>query len=126
MSLTDFAAKSPRWDGGVSQVESAVETVLADRLKEERDRIGVDQATDEMFADALKDFEEWAAVHRLPCTPHVLAAYLYEMHTRFGMSSEDVEYIVAAYLYAHAWDVRTPILAALRFCQEAPLQVAAH
>jgi hypothetical protein len=109
--------------GDAALVERAVEVILAEPLRRERDRIGVDQETDKFFAEALEVFEAWCSAYGLRTDAHAMAAFLVELRERYNRSLADCELFATAFMYAHAWDVGTPVRAALRFCREIPHQV---
>jgi hypothetical protein len=64
----------------------------------------------------LDAFEDGADGYDLPTNPHVLAAYLIELHCEYGFEIDDLKTIAEAYLYQHERDVHVPIRAALKFC----------
>jgi hypothetical protein len=106
--------------GGVAltDIEAAVEGLLAKQLLRERMRSLPNEIEREERDLILDAFEDWADEYQLPSTPHVLAAYLVELHAEHGFEVEDLEYIADAYLYQHDRDVHVPIRAALNYCSK--------
>ena len=105
--------RAPRLD-----IEAAVEGLLAKQLLRERMRSLPNEIEREECEAILDAFEDWADEYDLPSTPHVLAAYLVELHAEQGFEVEDLEYIADAYLYQHDRDVHVPIRAALNYCSK--------
>jgi hypothetical protein len=102
----------------LSQVEIAVESLLAEQLKRERALLRLDDDERETYEMALDDFEDWADVYGLPCTAHVMAAYLIELRRVYQVHLDDLKSVAQAYLFAHTWDVRVPVIAALNYCAD--------
>jgi hypothetical protein len=99
-------------------IETAVEGLLAKQLLGERMRSLPNEIEREVCEAILDTFEDWADEYDLPSTPHVLAAYLVELHAEHGFEVEDLKYIADAYLYQHDRDVHAPIRAALNYCSK--------
>jgi hypothetical protein len=99
----------------VSDIEEAVESVLFKQLLRERMRQTSNEVERELHATALDGFEDWADEYGLPATPHVLAAYMVELHSD-GVEIDDLKLISEAYLNQHDRDVHVPIRAALKYC----------
>jgi hypothetical protein len=106
--------------GGVAlgDIEAAVEGLLAKQLLRERMRSLPNEIEREECEAILDAFEDWADEYQLPSTPHVLAAYLVELHVEHGFEVEDLGYIADAYLYQHDRDIHVPIRAALKYCSK--------
>ena len=66
----------------VEEIEAGVESMLFRQLLRERMRQTPNEVDRELKELALDAFEEWANGYGLPTTPHVLAAYLVELHSR--------------------------------------------
>jgi hypothetical protein len=92
----------------------AVETLLVDELRQERDSLTDVGA--EIGTDALDYFTEWCDGYGLPPTAHMLAAYLYELHHEHGAPFAELEEIARAFLFEHTMGVRVPVFAVLRHC----------
>ena len=65
----------------VEEIEAGVESMLFRQLLRERMRQTPNEVDRELQELALDAFEEWADGYGLPTTPHVLAAYLVELHS---------------------------------------------
>jgi hypothetical protein len=102
----------------LGDIEAAVERLLANQLLKERMRSLPNEIEREVCEAILDAFEDWADEYDLPSTPHVLAAYLVELHAEHGFEVEDLEYIADAYLYQHDRDIHVPIRAALKYCSK--------
>jgi hypothetical protein len=102
----------------LSQVEIAVESLLAEQLKRERALLYLGDDERELYEQVLDDFEDWAGGYGLPMTAHVLAAYLVELRRVYQVHLDDLKSVAQAYLFAHTWDVRVPVIAALNYCAD--------
>jgi hypothetical protein len=101
----------------VEEIEAGVESVLFRQLLRERMRQTPNEVDRELQELALDAFEEWANGYGLPTTPHVLAAYLVELHSE-GEQADILEFVAAAYLNQNKRDVHVPIRAALQYCSK--------
>ena len=99
----------------IEEIEAGVESMLFRQLLRERMRQTPNEVDRELQELALDAFEEWADGYGLPTTPHVLAAYLVELHSE-GEQADILEFVAAAYLNQNKRDVHVPILAALQYC----------
>ena len=91
--------------------------MLFRQLLRERMRQTPNEVDRELQELALDAFEEWADGYGLPTTPHVLAAYLVELHSE-GEQADILEFVAAAYLNQNERDVHVPIRAALQYCSK--------
>jgi hypothetical protein len=116
--------------GDYRGVVTAVEALLADQLRAERERFkgdAIEQSVDrDACALAMGDFHDWAALYALPTTAHTMCAYLIELHCVCGAAFEELQDVARAFLVEHSWCVRVPISAALEFCKTAPRAVEAR
>ena len=101
----------------VEEIEAGVESMLFRQLLRERMRQTPNEVDRELQELALDAFEEWADGYGLPTTPHVLAAYLVELHSE-GEEADILEFIAAAYLNQNERDVHVPIRAALQYARK--------
>jgi hypothetical protein len=101
----------------VEEIEAGVESMLFRQLLRERMRQTPNEVDRELQELALDAFKEWATGYGLPTTPHVLAAYLVELHSE-GEEADILEFVAAAYLNQNERDVHVPIRAALQYCSE--------
>ena len=101
----------------VEEIEAGVESMLFRQLLRERMRQTPNEVDRELKELALDAFEEWADGYGLPTTPHVLAAYLVELHSE-GEEADILEFVAAAYLNQNERDVHVPIRAALQYCSK--------
>ena len=99
----------------IEEIEAGVESMLFRQLLRERMRQTPNEVDRELKELALDAFEEWANGYGLPTTPHVLAAYLVELHSE-GEEADILEFVAAAYLNQNKRDVHVPIRAALQYC----------
>ena len=99
----------------VEAIEAVVESMLFRQLLRERMRQTPNEVDRELQEVALDAFEEWAEGYGLPTAPHVLAAYLVELHSE-GELADVLEFVAEAYLNQNNCDVRVPIRAALHYC----------
>jgi hypothetical protein len=124
MSLVETNTTRPVATYSVREVEDTIEDLLAEQLHHERDRVHA--AADEIGLDpelrnaVLGDFQAWADSYDLPTSPHVMSLYIVELHDFYGSDYEALREVAMAYLFKHALDVRTPVLAALAHCATAP------
>jgi hypothetical protein len=107
----------------VEEIEAGVESMLFRQLLRERMRQTPNEVDRERQEVALDAFEEWAGGYGLPTTPHVLAAYLVELHSE-GEQADILEVIAAAYLGQNERDVHVPIRAALQYCSNRSLHTS--
>ena len=98
----------------VEEIEAGVEGMLFRQLLRERMRQTPNEVDRELEERALDAFEEWADGYGLPTTPHVLAAYLVELHSE-AEQADILEFVAAAYLNQNERDVHVPIRAALHY-----------
>jgi len=99
-------------------IEAAVEGLLAKQLLAERMRSLPNEIEREECDLILDAFEDWADEYQLPSTPHVLAAYLIELHVERGFEVDDLKRIAVGYLNQRYRDVHVPIRAALNYCSK--------
>jgi hypothetical protein len=102
----------------LGDIEAAVEGLLAKQLLRERMRSLPNEIEREERDLILDAFENWADEYQLPSTPHVLAAYLIELHAEHGFEVEDLKRIADGYLDQRDRDVHVPIRAALNYCSK--------
>jgi hypothetical protein len=98
------------------EIITAVERILTKQLLCERMRSLPNELEREAYDQALDAFEDWAECYGLPLTPHVLAAYLIELHEVCGMDIDALKHVAGAYWYQYDRDVYVPIRAALNYC----------
>ena len=102
----------------LGDIEAAVEGLLAKQLLAERMRSLPNEIEREECDLILDAFEDWADEYQLPSTPHVLAAYLIELHVEHGFEVDDLKRIAVGYLNQRDRDVHVPIRAALKYCSK--------
>src|SRR5262245_48745197 len=101
------------WSGTASEIENAVETVLVTQLLHERMRSLPNEVDRESEIEALDSFEDWADSYGLPTSPHVLAAFLLELHRVYDVGIDALMFLAEAYLRQNDRDVHLPVRAAL-------------
>src|SRR5262245_57030180 len=116
--MTTATEECTCWHGTLTEIEDAVEALLAAQLLHERMRTVPNEVDRESEVEALDSFEDWADSHGLPTTPHVLAAFMIELHRVYDVGIDVLKFLAAAYLRQNDRDVRVPITAALNFCSQ--------
>jgi hypothetical protein len=124
MTMVERASNTPAVNFDVRDVEAAVESTMVKHLDWHRARLVAEGVDPDAAAVVLTCFEDWAAEFGLPTSAPVLAAYLIELRA-CGADMADVRAIGNAYLFLHAFDVRVPVLAAISYCEAAPMCVEA-
>jgi hypothetical protein len=112
----------PPTRGNLAELEAAVENMLCKELDEARAAVLPNEDELSTFNKLLDEFAAWADTYGYPTTPHVLAAYLVELHKVYKVKPDVLRWVAQAYQFRHDWDCLVPVLAALRYCVRADQQ----
>jgi hypothetical protein len=111
------------------EVESAIESVLGEHLRRECDdytRVCTGHGLDvEICTLALDGFISWCEESGLPSNASALAYFMVQLH-HDGADIADLEYIARAFVVRSDWDIRLPLIAALRYCEATARAIETH